>query len=250
MRTQHFMRDSLCQHKLIWSSARGVTQRSSTRESTRDPGAEKASPAKFCKECTHQHVFDCEVGVLPAVPLEDANMSPLTSRTYTLHAFALAPCACTYVKGSPQTPPFSRPPATHFISVCHQIHFPSCRLALLQAHSTEITSAFVVTAGDTVARWPSFSGASAGIARGVGNLVGRGGRKLFLAVVVAEHMEVAALLQTGKATTMHPWCFLWAPGPQRNTSVCFCQNLLPSVLTPVGPGILRRAWRLKLWVAS
>ena len=29
--------------------------------------------------------------------------------------------------------------------------------------------------------------------------MGRRGRKLFLAVVVAEHMEVAALLQTGKA---------------------------------------------------
>ena len=29
--------------------------------------------------------------------------------------------------------------------------------------------------------------------------MGRRGRKLFLTVVVAEHMEVAALLQTGKA---------------------------------------------------
>ena len=44
-----------------------------------------------------------------------------------------------------------------------------------------------------MAGWPSFSGADVGIARGVGNLVGRRGRKLFLAVVVAEHMKVAAL---------------------------------------------------------
>ena len=120
---QHFMSDSLGQQKLICSSVRGVVQRSSTREST---------PAKFCKRCTHQHVFGCEVGVLPAVPLEDVKVSPLMPRTYTLHAFAPAPCACicvTCVQGSPQAPPFPRPPATHFMSVCHQIHFPICRLA-------------------------------------------------------------------------------------------------------------------------
>ena len=43
---------------------------------------------------------------------------------------------------------------------------------------------------------------------------------------------------------------LWAQGPQRNTSLCFWQNFLPSVLTAIGPGGSRRAWRLKLWVAS
>ena len=48
--------------------------------------------------------------------------------------------------------------------LCHQIYFPSCRLALLQALSTKITSTFVVTAGDTVDGWPSFSGADVGIA--------------------------------------------------------------------------------------
>ena len=161
---QHFMSDFLCQQKLICSSVRGVVQRSSTRESTRDLGAKKASHAKFCKGCMLQHVFGCEVGVLPVLPLEDVKVSPLMPRTYTLHAFAHVPCACTCVQGSPQAPPFSRPPATHFMSVCHQIHFlPNCRLALLQALSTEITLAFVVTARDTVAGWPSFSGADVGI---------------------------------------------------------------------------------------
>ena len=69
----------------------------STRESTRDPGAEKASLAKFYKGCTHQLVFGCEVGVLPAVPPEDVKVSPLTLRTYTLYVFAPAPCACAPV---------------------------------------------------------------------------------------------------------------------------------------------------------
>ena len=50
------------------------------------------------------------------------------------------------------------------MSACHQIHLPSCRSPLLQAFSTEITAAFVVAAGDTVAGWPSFSGADVGIA--------------------------------------------------------------------------------------
>ena len=69
----------------------------STRESTRDPGAEKASLAKFCKGCTHQLVFGCEVDVLPAVPPEDVKVSPLTPRTYTLYVFVPAPCACAPV---------------------------------------------------------------------------------------------------------------------------------------------------------
>ena len=69
----------------------------STRESTRDPGAEKASLAKFCKGCTHQHLFGYEVGAIPAVPPEGVKVSPLTPRTYTLYAFALAPCACAPV---------------------------------------------------------------------------------------------------------------------------------------------------------
>ena len=85
-------------------------------------------------------------------------------RTHTLIAFVPAPCVCTCVQGSPQAPPFSRPPAIHFMGVCHQIQFPSCKLALLQALSTEITLSFAVTAGDTVAGWPSFSRADVGIA--------------------------------------------------------------------------------------
>ena len=59
--------------------------------------AEKASLAKFCKGCTHQLVFGCEVGVLPAVPPEDVKVSPLTPRTYTRYVFAPAPCACAPV---------------------------------------------------------------------------------------------------------------------------------------------------------
>ena len=134
--------------------ARDVVQRSKhprERESTRDPGAKKASLVKFCKVCTHQRVFGCEVGGLPAAPPEDMKVSSLMPRTHTLHAFAPAPCACTCVQGSLQAPPFSRPPATHFMSVCHQIHFPSCRSGLLQAFFTEITVAFAFAAGDTVA---------------------------------------------------------------------------------------------------
>ena len=69
----------------------------STGESTRDPGAEKASLAKFCKGYTHQLVFGCEVDVLPAVPPEDVKVSPLTPRTYTLYVFAPPPCACAPV---------------------------------------------------------------------------------------------------------------------------------------------------------
>ena len=103
MRTQHFMSDSLCPQKLMELQLllEALFDVRSTRESTRDPGAEKASLAKFCKGCTHQDVFGCEVGVLPAEPPEVVKVSPLTPRTYTLYAFAPAPCACTYVQGSP-----------------------------------------------------------------------------------------------------------------------------------------------------
>ena len=99
MLTQHFMGDSLCQQKLMELQLllEALFNVRSTRESTRDPGAEKASLAKFCKGCTHQHVFGCEVGVLPAVPPEDLEVSPLTPCTYTLYAFAPAPCACAPV---------------------------------------------------------------------------------------------------------------------------------------------------------
>ena len=95
MRTQHYMSDSLCQQKLMELQLllEALFNVRSTRESTRDPGAEKASLAKFCKGCTHQHVFGCEVSVLPAVPPEDVKVSPLTPRTYTPYAFAPAPCA-------------------------------------------------------------------------------------------------------------------------------------------------------------
>ena len=97
MRTQHLMSDSLCQQKLMELQLllEALFNLRSTREST--PGAEKASLAKFCKGCTYQHVFGCEVGVLPAVPPEDVKVSPLTPRTYTLYVFAPAPCACAPV---------------------------------------------------------------------------------------------------------------------------------------------------------
>ena len=99
MLTQHFMSDSLCQQKLMELQLllEALFNVRSTRENTRDPGAEKASLAKFCKGCTHQNVFGCEVGVLPAVPPEDVKVSPLTPRTYTLYALAPAPCACAPV---------------------------------------------------------------------------------------------------------------------------------------------------------
>ncbi|CAN0177535.1 unnamed protein product, partial [Ascophyllum nodosum] len=73
MRTQHFVSDSLCQLKLIELQLllEALFNTRSTRESTRDPGAKKTSLMKFCKGCKHQHVFGCEVGVLPAVPPED-----------------------------------------------------------------------------------------------------------------------------------------------------------------------------------
>ena len=50
------------------------------------------------------------------------------------------------------------------MSACHQIHLPSCRSALLQVFSTEITANVVVAARDAVVGWPSFSGADVGIA--------------------------------------------------------------------------------------
>ena len=89
--------------------------------------------------------------------------SPHTDRrmphTYTLHA-----SICTCVQGSPQAPPFPRPTVTRFMSVCHQIYFHGCRSAILQALCTEITAAFAVATEDSVAGWPSFSGADVGIA--------------------------------------------------------------------------------------
>ena len=93
------MSDSLCQQKLMELQLllEALFDVRSTRESTRDPGAEEALLVKFCKGCTHQHVFGCEVGVLPAVPPEDVKVSPLTPRTYTLYAFAPAPCVCAPV---------------------------------------------------------------------------------------------------------------------------------------------------------
>ena len=70
MRTQHFISDSLCEKKLMELQLllEALFNVRSTRESTRDPGAKKAPLAEFCKGCTHQHVFGCEVGLLPAVP--------------------------------------------------------------------------------------------------------------------------------------------------------------------------------------
>ena len=93
------MSDSLCQQKLMELQLllEALLNVRSTRESTRNLGAEKASLAKFCKGCTHQHVFGCEFGVLPAVPPEGVKVSPLMPRTYTLYAFAPAPCACAPV---------------------------------------------------------------------------------------------------------------------------------------------------------
>ena len=105
MLTQHYKSDSLCQQKLMELQLllEALFSVLSTRESTRDPGAEKASLAKFCMGCTHQHVFGCEVGVLPAVLPEDVKVSPLTPRTYTLYAFAPAPCACAPVRKNRHT---------------------------------------------------------------------------------------------------------------------------------------------------
>ena len=102
MRTQHFISDSLCQQKLMELQLllEALFNVRSTREGTRDPGAKEASLSKFCKRCTLQHMFGCEVGVLPTVPREDVKVSPLTPRTYTLYAFVPARCACTCVQGS------------------------------------------------------------------------------------------------------------------------------------------------------
>ena len=103
LRAQHFMSDSMCQQKQIELQLllEALFNVRSSRNSTWDPGAKEASLAKFCKGYTHQHVFGCEVGLLPAVPPEDVKVSPPMPRTYTLHAFAPAPCACTCVQGSP-----------------------------------------------------------------------------------------------------------------------------------------------------
>ena len=88
LRAQHLMSDSMCQQKQIELQLllEALFNVRSTRKSTRDPGAKKASLAKFCK------------GYTP----EDVKVSPPTPRTYSLHAFAPAPCACTCVQGSPR----------------------------------------------------------------------------------------------------------------------------------------------------
>ena len=99
---------------------------------------------------------------------------------------------------------------------------------------------------------------------------------MFLAVVVAEHVEVAALYRQVKLVVLayasekseilvseghhlhdsityyDASVLLRFVGSRTATqhSVCFWQNLLPSALTAIGPGGSQRAWRLKLWVAS
>ena len=91
MRTQHFISDSLCQQQLrsATPAIEALFNVQSNRESTRDSGAKKTSPLKFCEGWTHQHMFGYEVGVLPAVPPENVKGSPLMPHTYTLYAFAL-----------------------------------------------------------------------------------------------------------------------------------------------------------------
>ena len=90
------MSDSQCQLKMIELQLllKALLNTRSTREGIRDAGAKKASLMKFCKGCTHQNVFGCQVGVLPAVPPDrrEGEPSPYTDRrmphTYTLYAFA------------------------------------------------------------------------------------------------------------------------------------------------------------------
>ena len=87
------------------------------------------------------------------------------THVHPIHICTCAVCMRTCV----QEPPhrhlhLPRPPATHFMSACHQIHVPSCRSALLQAFSTEFTATFVA-AGDTVAGWPSVNAKAGGPTR-------------------------------------------------------------------------------------
>ena len=89
--------------------------------------------------------------------------------SHATHAHPMCICTCavcvrTCVQESPHRHlHFHGHPQSICLSACHQIHLPSCRSALLQAFSTEIAAAFVAV-GDTVARWPSFSGADVDIA--------------------------------------------------------------------------------------
>ena len=112
----------------------------------------------------------------------------------------------------------------------------------------------------------------------MGNLEGRRGRKLFLAVVVAEHMEVAALYRQVKLVVLAYASensetlvseghhlhdenityydasvllkFVGSGTATQHEFMILAELAPPSVLTAIGPGGSRRAWRLKLWVAS
>ena len=144
--------------------ARGVVQRSKhPREHTGSRCGEgiacevlQGMYAPACVWLRGRCAFGCATRRRQGEPSHATHVHPICICT-------CAVCVRTCVQESPQAPLFSRPPATHFMSACHQIHLPSCRSALLQAFSTEITAAFVA-AGDTVAGWPSFSGADVGIA--------------------------------------------------------------------------------------
>ena len=90
--------------------------------------------------------------------------------------------------------------------------------------------------------------------------MGRRGRKLFLAVVVAEHMEIAALYRQVKLVVMayasEKSETLVSEGHHLYDNITYydasvlLKFVVLSVLTAMGPGGSRRAWRLKLWVAS
>ena len=166
MRTQHFMGDSvLAETDGAATPARGVVQRS--KYPREHPGSRfgegiackvlQGMYAPACARLRGRFASGCAARGRQGEPFHATHVHPVCICT-------CAVCVHLRARIATQASPFSRPPATHFMSACHQIHLPSCRSVLLQAFSTEIAAAFVVAAGDTVAGWPSFSGADVGIA--------------------------------------------------------------------------------------
>ena len=145
--------------------AQGVVQRSKhPREHTGSPCGEgiacKVLQGMYAPACVRLR-DRCASGCAARERQGEPSHAPHVHPILHLHLCRVRAQLCARI--ATPAPPFSRPPATYFMIACHQIHLPSCRSALLQAFSTEITAAFVA-AGDTVAGWPSFSGADVGIA--------------------------------------------------------------------------------------
>ena len=133
MRTQHFMSDSLCQHKLM--ELQLLLERCSTFEALerahgifvrrrhRLQSSAEGMYAPACVRLRCRCAFGCAARRRQGKPSHAAHV----------HSICICICAvCVHLcaKIATQAPPFSRPPATHFMSACHQMYLPSVKSAL------------------------------------------------------------------------------------------------------------------------